>query len=52
MLGLAAFNIFTPAWRNIVTGKLVNAPHYRSLFRPEPVRPGTAPASTDAPSVR
>lgn len=52
MLGLAAFRMFTPAWRCLQTGKLVHAPHYRSLFRPEPVRPLSPENSTAAPAVR
>jgi aquaporin Z len=48
MLGLAAFELFTPAWRCLVTGKLVYAPHYRSIFHPGPVRPGaTTPSNPD-----
>jgi aquaporin Z len=52
MLGLAAFRMFTPAWRCLQTGKLVHAPHYRSLFRPEPVRPLAQENSTAVPAVR
>jgi aquaporin Z len=43
MMGLAAFRLFMPAWRRVISGKLVHAPNYRSIFRPEPVRPGVTP---------
>ena len=52
MMGLAAFKLFTPAWRCLQTGKLVHAPHYRSLFRPGAVRPLTPQASTAASPAR
>ena len=42
MLGLAAFHLVMPAWRCLVSGKLVHAPNYRSIFSPAPVRPGVA----------
>jgi aquaporin Z len=42
MLGLAAFHLFMPAWRCLVSGKLVHAPNYRSIFTPGQVRPGSA----------
>jgi len=40
MLGLAAFRILTKRTRCLETGKLVHAPNYRSIFRPEAARPG------------
>jgi aquaporin Z len=50
MMGLAAFELFTPAWRFLLSGKLVHAPAYRDIFEPEPVRPGaTKPRGTDGP---
>jgi hypothetical protein len=52
MLGLAAFKLFTPAWRCVQTGKLVHAPNYRSLFRPGPVRPLTPQPSTAVTTAR
>lgn len=40
MMGLAAFELFTPAWRYVLSGKLVHAPRYRDIFPSEPARPG------------
>lgn len=40
MMGLAAFELFTPAWRYLISGKLVHAPRYRDIFPSEPARPG------------
>ncbi len=51
MLGLAAFHLFMPAWRCLVSGKLVHAPNYRSIFPPEPVRPGSAKPRGVQPSI-
>jgi aquaporin Z len=48
MMGLAAFRLSMPTWRRLISGKLVHAPSYRSIFRPEPVRPGIdAPQGTE-----
>jgi len=51
MMGLAAFELFTPAWRFVISGKLVHAPSYRTIFHPEPARPGTTPPSGPEGSV-
>ena len=36
VLGLLLFNIATPSWREVLTGKLFNAPNYRSVFKDTP----------------
>jgi aquaporin Z len=36
LLGLGLFRLFRKKNRRVLTGKLVHAPRYRSLFRPPP----------------
>jgi aquaporin Z len=33
VLGVLLFNVTTPSWREVLTGKLFHAPNYRSVFK-------------------
>jgi aquaporin Z len=43
IVGMFLFDIITPTWREVLTGKLFHAPNYRSVFKCAPVPPPAAP---------